>query len=123
MTIWLLGLVLIVVTFSGLAQIAFKAGMSAALQGTCATLAWKSSLVSGLTNPYVILGLLLYGASSLLWLLLLSRLEVTVAYPFVGLGFVITMFLGSILLHEPLGLTKIIGTLLVVAGVILIAGR
>lgn len=123
MTIWLLGLVLVAVTFSGLAQIAFKASMSGALQGTCATLAWKSSLVSGLTNPYVILGLLLYGASSLLWLLVLSRLEVTVAYPFVGLGFVITMFLGSVLSHEPLGLTRIIGTLLVVAGVILIAGR
>jgi drug/metabolite transporter (DMT)-like permease len=122
-TLWLLGLILVAVTFSALAQIAFKAGMSGALQGTYAALAWKSSLVSGLTNPYVLLGLLLYGAGTLLWLLVLSRLDVTVAYPFVGLGFVITMILGAVLLHEPLGLTKIIGTLLVVAGVILIAGR
>ncbi len=122
MTIWLLGLVLVAVTFSALAQIAFKAGMSGELQGTCVTFAW-SSLVSGLTNRYVLLGLLLYGVSTLLWLLVLSRLEVTVAYPFVGLGFVITMILGFLLLHEPLSLTKIMGTLLVVAGVILIAGH
>ena len=61
MTILILGLVLIAVTFSALAQVSFKAGM--------------------------------YGANTFLWLLVLSRLEVTVAYPFVGLGFVVIMLL------------------------------
>jgi len=43
------------------------------------------------------------------------------AYPFVGLGFLITMSFGYLFLGEPLGLQKILGTLLVTAGVYLVA--
>ena len=54
-------------------------------------------------------------------LLVLRRLDVTFVYPFVGLGFILTMFLGAWLLSEPVTGTRIVGTLLVVAGVALIA--
>jgi multidrug transporter EmrE-like cation transporter len=52
----------------------------------------------------------------------LARIDVSVAYAFVALGFLLTMALGSLLLGEPLTLSKLSGTLLVVLGVWLVAG-
>ena len=45
----------------------------------------------------------------------------SMAYPFVGLGFVMTMLLGWAFLNEDIGLLRIVGTLLIVAGVVLVS--
>jgi len=71
--------------------------------------------------PFVWLGLFMYFCGALVWLLVLARLDVSLAYPFVGLGFILTMFLGFFLLNETVSLTRIGGTLLVVLGVVLIS--
>lgn len=55
------------------------------------------------------------------WLAVLAKVEVTMAYPFVGLGFLVTLALGVLLLGETMSLTRVIGTLLVVLGVVLTA--
>ncbi|MBF5095572.1 EamA family transporter [Azospirillum sp. INR13] len=55
------------------------------------------------------------------WLAVLAKVEVTMAYPFVGLGFLVTLALGVLLLGESMSLTRLIGTLLVVLGVVLTA--
>jgi multidrug transporter EmrE-like cation transporter len=72
-------------------------------------------------NPAIESGFVLYGASVVLWLAVLSRLEVSRAYPFVGLGVVITMLFGVFVLGEPLTLAKIVGTVLVATGVYVVA--
>jgi drug/metabolite transporter (DMT)-like permease len=75
------------------------------------------------TNLHIVLGLGMYVAGAGLWLLVLSRADISLAYPFVGLGFVLTMLLGWLFLGEQVGLTRVIGTFLVVAGVYLIAAH
>jgi drug/metabolite transporter (DMT)-like permease len=72
-------------------------------------------------NRFVILGLFCYGMSMVFWLYVLTKVEVSRAYPFVGLGFVGTMLFAHFLLHEPITLQKLIGTMLVVSGVFLLA--
>jgi len=88
------------------------------------------SLVSGaigevlgaiVRSPYVMGGLALYGFGAIVWLFVLARLDVTTAYPFVGLGFILTMILGALFLGEVLTPSKVVGTLLVTAGVVLVA--
>jgi multidrug transporter EmrE-like cation transporter len=69
----------------------------------------------------VIGGLFLYGLSAAIWLFVLARLDVSVAYPFVALGFLLTMVLGCLLFGEPLTARKLIGTMLVMFGVYLVA--
>jgi drug/metabolite transporter (DMT)-like permease len=69
----------------------------------------------------VVFGLALYFLGALVWLLVLARVDVTMAYPFVGLGFILTMILGAWFLSEPVSAIRIVGTLLVVAGVALIS--
>jgi len=116
-------LVLASVSMSAIAQITLKMGMSGeriqvALGGSIKP--WDLVLIIA-TAPLVWLGLTMYFIGALVWLLVLARLEVTLAYPFVGLGFILTMLLGFFLLGETVSLPRIMGTLLVVLGVVLIS--
>jgi multidrug transporter EmrE-like cation transporter len=123
MTVQILGLVLFSVACSAVAQVMLKHGMAQpAVQqalGSGRALAVLPAVLSGAAVPA---GLALYGLGALVWLLVLARLDVSVAYPFVALGFVVTMVLGCLLFGEALTLRKLLGTAAVMAGVWLVAG-
>lgn len=116
-----LGLILLSVTCSAAAQISLKLGMSS---GPMASILARNDAVETAlavaTQPYVILGLGLYGAGAVVWLFVLSRIDVSLAYPFVGLGFILTMALAAAFLGEQVTLLRVVGTLLVVGGVYLV---
>jgi multidrug transporter EmrE-like cation transporter len=76
---------------------------------------------SAALSPPIWGGLALYGLSVALWIRVLSKLDLSVAYPFVGLGFLMTMAFGAIFLAENVSLTRIMGTALVAVGCILVA--
>jgi len=122
MTLPLLGLILLSVSLSALAQVALKLGMSGAgvtralADGGAAQVAWAVA-----SEWRVLGGLVLYFASAAAWLFVLARLQVSAAYPFVGLGFVLTLLLGWAWLGDTLSVGRVLGTLLVAAGVVLIA--
>src|SRR5690606_36488631 len=68
-------------------------------------------------------GLFLYGAAAITWMFVLARIELSLAYPFIGLSFILVLLLSWVALGErpdPVGLA---GTLLIALGVGLIAGR
>jgi drug/metabolite transporter (DMT)-like permease len=120
MAIYLVVLASVVLT--ALAQIALKAGMSTPAIKQFADESNILALVGTIArSPAIVVGFALYGLSVALWLFVLSRLEVSRAYPFVGLGVVVTMILGYLMLGEPLSLPKIAGTILVAGGVWLVA--
>jgi multidrug transporter EmrE-like cation transporter len=119
-TLRILLLIFVSVSLSAGAQILFRFGMSAVHARSAAAGDTASTLFIALTNPAVLGGFVAYGVSALLWLFVLARTEVSVAYPFVGLGFVITMLAGWWLLNEPITLLRVAGTLLVCIGVVLI---
>lgn len=113
-----LALVLSSITLSALAQIAFKIGV-----GHTAALSDRALLhsLSLLLAPGVIVGLALYGVGTLLWLTVLGRLELSQAYPFVGVGFVLTTLAGWWLFGDSLSAHRLIGIALVVGGIILVS--
>ena len=80
-----------------------------------------ATYLHALTSPMVWLGVVLYGASAVLWLWVLSRLDVSLAYPLVSLGFVVTMALGVLWLGEPFSWLRVAGCTLIVVGVSLLA--
>ena len=122
MTIRLFMLIIFSVSLSAIAQIALKTGMSSPRIQSAIQNAPGIDLVWDIaTNWFVIFGLALYFFGALVWLLVLARVDVTMAYPFVGLGFILTMILGAWFLSEPVSAIRIVGTLLVVAGVALIS--
>ncbi len=71
-------------------------------------------------DPFFILGLLLYAISVLNWIVVLSRLELSVAYPLMSIGYILTLFAGVYWYAEPISVTRVVGILTIITGVILI---
>lgn len=71
-------------------------------------------------HPYFILGTALYGSSFALYVNALSRTRLSIAYPFIGLTYVLVVFLSATILNEPVKKTTLVGSLLVFAGVSII---
>jgi multidrug transporter EmrE-like cation transporter len=71
--------------------------------------------------PNVLLGLFFYAISTVFWLIALSKIELSVAYPILSLGYILLMIISYFLLNESITFYKVIGTLLVVAGITLIS--
>jgi multidrug transporter EmrE-like cation transporter len=111
-----LSLAVFCVLLSAGAQIAMKRGMQAPPGADIG-----ATYLHALGSPLVWLGLVLYGASAVLWLWVLSRLDVSLAYPLVSLGFVLTFVLGVWWLGEPFSWARLAGCTLIVAGVVVLA--
>ena len=107
------------VSLSALAQIALKLG-TAPLKSTAGK-SLAEVILSVAASPFIWVGLGIYGASILGWIWVLSKTDVSVAYPFVGIGFVLTAVMGAVFLHENVSLLRIAGTMLVIFGCVLIA--
>ncbi len=72
-------------------------------------------------HPNIMLGLVFYIISAFSWLIALSKLDLSVAYPMLSIGYVILMLVSYFFLNESLGINKILGTLLIVGGIIFIS--
>ena len=117
-----LALILLSVTLSACAQVLFKLGVSSVMaRGGLAGSSVATRMLAFLQSPGVIGGLGLYGIGTLLWLAVLARTQLSQAYPFVGLGFVLTAGFGYLFFHDTLNASRIAGTLLVTAGIVLVA--
>ena len=118
----IIALILVSVSLSAIAQLVLKLGMSGAgVQRVLAGNSLVASLLAVATDGRVLLGLFLYGVGAVLWLWVLARTDLSFAYPFVGLGFILTMLFGFAFLGEPMGWARISGTLLIVGGVVLVS--
>ncbi|HWH74470.1 MAG TPA: SMR family transporter [Methylibium sp.] len=113
-----LALALLCVLMSSAAQLAMKLGLRGS-GDAAATVA--GTYAQALASPLVWLGLALYGLSAALWIWVLARLDVSLAYPLVSFGFVLTMVLGVQWLGEPFSWQRLGGCALIVAGVFLLA--
>ena len=78
-------------------------------------------LKNSISNISLIIGLSFYALSMVFWLYVLSKMQLSKAYPMVSLGYVFTLFLGYFLLNESLSAFKLIGIMLVICGVIFIS--
>ncbi len=72
-------------------------------------------------NPWVLSSILATLFAGISWMLAMSRFEISYAYPWVGLNFVLMLVFGVLLFNEAFTVAKMAGTLLVIGGIILIA--
>ncbi len=116
-----LGLVLICVVFGAFGQISMKTGMRQVRQiDDASDLLDLSTIVQIFSNFYVVGGLVLYMISAFLWLGALSTLDVSLMYPLLSLGYVVTAFFAMAFLGEIVTYSRWAGIALVVVGCILI---
>jgi len=67
--------------------------------------------------PYIFIGFGIYGVSAILWLQVLSKLDISVAFPMVSTTYIGTLFVGRFIFDEPVNLFRVIGVLLICSGV------
>jgi multidrug transporter EmrE-like cation transporter len=116
-----LPMILLGVLLNAAAQLALKAGMTRVGQFDFALanvipIGWQVG-----TNPFVALGLLCYVVSVAVWLLVLSRVEVSLAYPMLSIGYVVNALIAWRFMDESLSATKIAGIAVICLGVWLLS--
>jgi multidrug transporter EmrE-like cation transporter len=68
-------------------------------------------------NPYILLGLVFYVISVGVWLLVLSRVEVSFAYPLLSVGYIVTAFSSYLFFNESVTPTRWLGIAIICLGV------
>jgi drug/metabolite transporter (DMT)-like permease len=113
--------ILVAVLASAVGQLVLKKGMSSMGVLTLGTGQLGSILARIITNPYVLLGLVIYACGTLFWLVALSRVDLSYAYPFVSFSYVVMLVASWLLLNEQISLLRIAGSAVVILGVLLIS--
>jgi len=109
------------VIMSVVAQFFLKSGMERiAGQGEPLDIYSLNGLLSAFSNLYILLGFSLYGMGAVVWLGVLSKWDVSKAYPLVGMGFLLTVLIGF-LFGEDVTLHRVTGVAFISLGVWLVA--
>ena len=74
-----------------------------------------------IANPPILAGLACYAASVVIWIMALSRVPVSVAYPLLSVGYIVNAVAAWMLFGESLGAQKLVGIGFIVIGVYLVA--
>ncbi len=112
-------LVFISVSLSALGQTAFKVGVGGTATAPDANF-WVKTL-GMVFSPMVLLGLALYGVGTVFWLFALRQLDLSLAYPFVAMSFVMVAGSGMFFLGEPVQPTRLLGLGLIIIGLLVMA--
>ena len=72
------------------------------------------------SSPHVLAGLSCYVVSVVVWILALSRVQVSVAYPMLSIGYIVNAFAAWMLFGESLTAQKLVGIGFIIVGVILV---
>ena len=119
-TIFLLALVS--VALNAFAQISLKKTMLAvSVSGLGAKPVIFSLFLSIGTNWWFLLGMSCYAISIGLWMLVLSKVEVSLAYPLLSIGYVIAAAIGYFYLGESLNNWRILGIAVICLGIFIIS--
>lgn len=111
LTILIIGILL-----GAVGQIALKTGINLLGEKPAPLVVLK-----GIFTPWILAGFACYFLSSLLYLVALSRLELSYAYPMVAVSYVVVTFLSWKFLNEPVPTMRIAGLAVICVGVLLVA--
>ena len=79
-----------------------------------------STVARAAREPRLWTGLGLFGVSALFWLVVLSRVPLSVAYPSVGMSYVFVVLFSRLWLHEHVPPLRWVGAGIVVVGIVII---
>ena len=114
-------LILFTIATNFLSQISLKHGMTIIPAFELNPQGVLGALPSVALNVYVVGGLALMVVSMGAHLIVLSRVDISFAYPFLGLSFVLTTLYGHYFLSETVGLWRVAGVAFIVCGVAMVA--
>jgi len=112
-------LLFISISLAVIGQLLMKRGMQ--IFGTFPVNELLVKIIPMILNPFVFIGLAAFGVSSVFWLAVLSRLDLSLVYPMVSIGYIFVAIFSWVLLGEQLTLIRWAGIIVICAGVFLIS--
>lgn len=113
-------IVLVGVLLNAGAQLLLKAGASAS--GPIVSVAGLRAAAAGLAlHPAILGGLVCYAVSVVVWIVALSRVDVSVAYPMLSIGYIVNALLAYWLFGEAVSAERWLGIAVILVGVALVA--
>ncbi|MGK7873101.1 MAG: EamA family transporter [Xenococcaceae cyanobacterium] len=112
------GLLLISIFSSVLGQFFLKAG--ALKLGRVNTSNLVNHVLSIVTTPALLAGLVCYGLGAIAYILLLTRVKLSIAAPSAALIYVFSLLVGYFIFKEPIPVHRLVGLSLIVCGVVLV---
>jgi drug/metabolite transporter (DMT)-like permease len=121
---WIILQAIPVLVFSYAAQILMKRGVNAV--GGLSFLAFQADPLRFVRlivlNPQILAGFALAAIGAVLYLFLLSKGDFTVVFPILGaLGFLALPFIGKFILHESITPARVLGTVVIAVGMLIVA--
>ena len=116
-----LSLILSGVLLNAAAQLFLKAGTNELGVVSFSADAWFGQALRVGTNPFIVGGMVCYAFSLVVWIMGLSRVPVSVAYPMLSIGYVVSAVAAYFLFGEVLGPSRWLGLGFIVIGVILMS--
>jgi drug/metabolite transporter (DMT)-like permease len=113
-----LALLLFAVGAAATGQILLKHGMKLAADRSSAS--GGSLALQAATSPWVLGGLTVFAISAVAWLATLSRVPLSIAYPFNALGFLAILTASALILNERTNVWTWVGSIVVVAGLLIV---
>ena len=114
-------LILIGVLLNAGAQLLLKAGTNAVghfefSRDNIVPVGWQLA-----TEPHIMGGLTFYVISVVVWIMALSRVEVSIAYPMLSIGYVVNAMAAWWLFGEAVSLTRLAGIGVIIVGVYIVS--
>ena len=113
-----LALIFTSIFLGAMGQILLKKGMLV-YGAVDASRIW-SQIFRVLMVPHILIGLVCFSGSFVLWLSVISRNEISYAYPMVSVSYVVILLVSALWFHEAVSLMRIAGVLLICLGVVAI---
>ena len=114
-------LILFGVLLNAAAQLLLKAGTRgfgaiSFTRGNALSLGWQLG-----TEPHIFAGLVCYAISVVVWIMALSRVEVSIAYPMLSIGYVVNALAAWYLFGEAVTVMRLGGIGIILIGVYIVA--
>jgi len=121
MTTLSFALILLGVLLNAAAQLLLKAGTNAVGQFEfTAANAWPVGMKLA-TQPWIMSGIACYVVSVVVWIMALSRVEVSIAYPMLSIGYVVNAIAAWYLFGEAVTPMRLLGIGIIILGVFIVA--
>ncbi|ULL16095.1 transporter [Paenibacillus sp. H1-7] len=112
--------IMVSVVLGSLGQVVLKLGSNKLGDVGLSLQTLPEDMLRLLKTPEIVVGLVLFGTSFLLWIKVLTQTELSYAYPMVSLGYVNVVLLSYFLLQETFTWNKLIGTAIIIIGILVI---
>ena len=120
----LYGLIIISVLLAATAQILLKHGMTQVTDHGAIPLALNRPVATFrrvAANASVWIGLLTFVVSAAVWIVVLSKVSLSFAYPFVSFTYIVILLFDGLILHETVSGLRWAGVAFIVAGILLVS--